>query len=232
MKILISVVDPDEAINALIGGADIIDIKDPSKGSLGAPDVLVLSLIKRVLPSGIVVSMALGDDPKDKRVMELTSIAERHAISYVKAGSLGLKDINDAINAYRNIKSWVRRAKPVAEAYADHYIAKCLSPMEILNAAYKSDFEVFMIDTLIKNGKSTFDYLNGRRLLEIKEKAHERGMLFALAGSLNLNHADEVSLIKPDIVGFRGAACNGNRVKGKVSKANVELLVKAYKHAL
>ncbi|MHC1627671.1 MAG: (5-formylfuran-3-yl)methyl phosphate synthase [Candidatus Nezhaarchaeales archaeon] len=232
MKILISVVDPNEAIDALAGGADIIDVKDPSKGSLGAPDVLVINSIKKTLPSDVVVSIALGDNPRDEHVIELASIAESHAINYVKAGSLGLKDINDAINAYRSIKSGVSRVKLVAVAYADYHITRCLSPMEVLDAAYKSDFEVFMIDTLVKNGRSTFDYLDRKRLLEIKEKAHEKGMLFALAGSLSLNHADEVSMIRPDIVGFRGAACNGNRVKGKVSRVNVELLVKKYRHHL
>jgi len=230
MKILISVVDPDEAINALIGGADIIDIKDPSKGSLGAPDTSVLSSIKRVLPSDATVSVALGDDPKDGRVIELISVAERHSVGYVKAGSLGLKDTSDAVDAYKNIKSWARHSKHVAVAYADHYITGCLSPIEILNAAYKSDFEVFMIDTLVKNGKSTFDHLGKKRLLKIKEEAHERGMLFALAGSLNLSHAADVFSIRPDVVGFRSAACSGDRVKGKVSRANVALLVKTFKH--
>ena len=37
MKLLVSVVSADEARRALAGGADIIDVKDPREGPLGAP---------------------------------------------------------------------------------------------------------------------------------------------------------------------------------------------------
>ena len=37
MKLLVSVVSAEEARLALAGGADIIDVKDPSEGALGAP---------------------------------------------------------------------------------------------------------------------------------------------------------------------------------------------------
>ena len=66
-------------------------------------------------------------------------------------------------------------------------------------------------------------------ILKIKGCAHERGMLFALAGSLRLEHAVSVREIGPDVVGFRGAACNGNRVRGKVTRDNVRFLVSTYK---
>lgn len=232
MRILISVVDPDEAIEAVGGGADIVDVKDPSKGSLGAPDALLLASILRAIRyaacDNVATSVALGDDPRDKAVLELAFAAEKMAVDYAKIGSLGL-DNDNVVKAYKDLKSNVRSLKLVAVAYADYRMARCLSPLEVLEVAYRSDYDVFMIDTFIKDGRSTFDHLSLAEILEIKRCAHDRGMLFALAGSLQLRHAKVVREVKPDVVGFRGAACNGDRVRGRITRDNVRLLLGAYR---
>jgi len=233
MKILISVVSPEEAVEAVEGGADIVDAKDPSKGSLGAPSEPLLVSIVRALRSvahdGVAISVALGDDPRSGTAMETALVAEKMAVDYAKVGSLKLRSVSEAVKAYRDLRSSVEGLKLVAVAYADYRTTGCLSPAEVLDVAYKSDYDVFMIDTLVKDGRSTFDHLSRAEILKIKGRAHESGMLFALAGSLLLEHAKTVHEIGPDVVGFRGAACNGDRVRGKVTRDNVRLLVSAYK---
>jgi (5-formylfuran-3-yl)methyl phosphate synthase len=42
MKLLVSVVSVEEAERAVAGGADIVDVKDPGEGALGAPAPRVL----------------------------------------------------------------------------------------------------------------------------------------------------------------------------------------------
>ncbi|MEM4653774.1 MAG: (5-formylfuran-3-yl)methyl phosphate synthase [Candidatus Nezhaarchaeales archaeon] len=235
MKVLISVVNPDEAIEALKGGADIVDIKDPAKGSLGAPNTALVGLIVRSLRSAshdpVPTSLALGDDPTKKETKELALVAGELNIDYVKAGSFGLKDVGKAIEVYRDLKVSVKRLKFVTVAYADHAFINCLSPIDLLKAAYRSDFDVFMIDTFIKNGMSTFDYLSVDKVMEIKELTHKMGLLFALAGSLGLSHVEMVRKVKPDIVGFRSAACGGDRVRQSVIRSRVRAIVEAYKSA-
>ncbi|MEM0232490.1 MAG: (5-formylfuran-3-yl)methyl phosphate synthase [Candidatus Nezhaarchaeales archaeon] len=233
MKVLISVVNPDEAVEALKGGADIIDIKDPVKGSLGAPSAALVNLIVcslRSIPHDFMVtSIALGDDPAKNQAKELALIAEKLAINYAKAGSFGLKDVREAVETYKDLKVNTKSLKFVAVAYADYALINCLSPMDMLKAAYRSDFDVFMIDTFVKNGMATFNYLSVEKVLEIKELAHRMGLLFALAGSLGLNHVEVVRRVKPDIVGFRSAACGGDRIRQRVTRDRVKVLVKAYK---
>lgn len=233
MKVLISVTRPDEAVEALEGGADVIDVKDPVKGSLGAPDAALINSIMRSLRSvshnDLATSVALGDDPTKGQARELALVAERLAIDYAKAGSFGLKNVSNAIKVYRDLEASAKNLKFVAVAYADYRVANCLSPVGVLKAAYKSDFKVFMIDTFIKNGISTFDYLNVNEILEIKELAHGMGLLFALAGSLGLRHVEVVHKVRPDIVGFRSAACGGDRIRQRVTRDKVKVLVEAYK---
>ncbi len=233
MKILISVVSPEEAVEAVRGEADIVDVKDPSRGSLGTPDVSLLASIVQALRgvarNRITTSVALGDDPRSKAVAEMALLAEKMGLDYAKVGSVGLRSIRDALKVYRDLRAGVNGLKLVAVAYADYRVARCLSPMEVLDAACKSDYDVIMIDTLVKDGRSTFDHLSVAEVLEVKVRAHEEGMLFALAGSLRLEHAKVVREIGPDVVGFRGAACNGDRVRGKVTRDSVRLLVSAYR---
>ena len=63
MRLLVSVVSADEARRALAGGADIIDVKDPREGALGAPSPRVLSEVVAAVGGAAPVSVALGDLP-------------------------------------------------------------------------------------------------------------------------------------------------------------------------
>ena len=63
MRLLVSVVSATEARRALAGGADIIDVKDPAEGALGAPSPRVLSEVVAAVGAAAPVSVALGDDP-------------------------------------------------------------------------------------------------------------------------------------------------------------------------
>ena len=63
MRLLVSVVSADEARRAIAGGADIVDVKDPREGALGAPSPRVLSEVVRAVGPAAPVSAALGDLP-------------------------------------------------------------------------------------------------------------------------------------------------------------------------
>src|SRR5438445_443176 len=61
MQLLVSVRGPADARAALIGGADVIDAKDPRRGALGAVSPVALAAIRRAVGSARPVSAALGD---------------------------------------------------------------------------------------------------------------------------------------------------------------------------
>ena len=63
MKLLVSVIDADEARLAVAGGVDVVDVKNPAEGSLGAPAPGVIAQVRDVLPSDQPLSVALGDLP-------------------------------------------------------------------------------------------------------------------------------------------------------------------------
>ncbi len=76
---------------ALAGGADIIDVKDPSQGPLGAPSPRVLSEVVAEVGGAVPVSVALGDLPN---LPHTAALAARGAVlsgaDYVKVGLRGV----------------------------------------------------------------------------------------------------------------------------------------------
>ena len=65
-KLLVSVRSRAEAEAALAGGADIIDIKEPARGALGAADPAVWAEICACIGRRAIVSAALGELLSDR----------------------------------------------------------------------------------------------------------------------------------------------------------------------
>ena len=60
-KLLVSVRDADEARLALGGGADLIDVKEPSRGPLGAADAATIERVSTAVAGRVPTSAALGE---------------------------------------------------------------------------------------------------------------------------------------------------------------------------
>ena len=155
MRLLVSVRSAEEVAAALAGGADIVDAKEPARGSLGAVTAAVLSAIAARTPAWVPLSVALGDCAglDGLRVsMDAARIAERRAPVYVKLGFAGTRSL-ERITAL--LQSAVATAGPdgiVAVAYADHVAAGTLSPEDVLRAAVAAGARGFLVDTWRKDG--------------------------------------------------------------------------------
>ena len=60
-KLLVSVRSAGEARSALAGGADLIDVKEPSRGPLGAADPAVIRDVIAAVDGRVPVSAAFGE---------------------------------------------------------------------------------------------------------------------------------------------------------------------------
>ncbi|HNS47361.1 MAG TPA: (5-formylfuran-3-yl)methyl phosphate synthase, partial [Bacteroidales bacterium] len=162
MKVLISVVSASEARIALEGRADIIDIKNPLEGSLGAqyPRIIreIADLSKR---SGILCSAALGDLPYKPGTAALAALgAAECAVDYIKAGLYGARNYDEAYIMIKNIVDAVRMgnrpALVVAAGYADSARFGGIGYRELVRAAKDARADIVMVDTAIKDGRNLF----------------------------------------------------------------------------
>jgi|YelNatPaOPRAMG01_1025707.scaffolds.fasta_scaffold35051_2 uncharacterized protein (UPF0264 family) len=234
LKLLISVTCVEEALEALKGGADIIDVKNPSEGSLGGHYPWIVKEVRKAI-TNTEVSAAVGDSPYLPGLVSLACYGiTLCGVDYVKIGMYGPRSIDEALKlaeaSCKAVKIANEKAKVVLAGYADYKEAKCLNPAVIPELAYRVNADVAMIDTKIKNGFKTLHYLKIDELKEFINRAHSYGLKAALAGSLRIEDIKIVGEIEADIVGFRGAVCIGDRVSGRVSSELVYKLKKQIKY--
>jgi hypothetical protein len=226
-----------EAIEAISGGADIIDVKNPQEGALGANFPWVIKRIRELTPKNIKVSCALGDAPNLPGCVSLAALgAAMLGVDYVKVGLHGFKTAQEAIYLLQNVnkaaKQYNPKVKVAAAGYADAQRIDALDPMQIPEVAFKAHVDVAMLDTAIKDGKNLFNFLSVEQLKKFVDNSHHLGLCVAFAGSLRKEDLPVVYSLGVDIAGLRGAACtNSDRVRGEIKRSLVHDLVEVIKQA-
>jgi len=224
-----------EAAEAIAGGADIIDVKNPQEGALGANYPWVIKRIKEITPKNLEVSCTLGDVGNFPGSVSLAALgAASLSVDYIKVGLYGIKTPQDAIFLLQNVRKAAKDCNPkikVAVAgYADAEKIGTVNPLMIPEIANKAQVDVAMMDTSVKDGKNLFDHLSIDSLKKFVYLAHDFGLKVALAGSLRKQDLPVIYGLGADIAGLRGAACtNNNRVTGQITRKLVSDLVEAVK---
>lgn len=237
LKLLISPKNETEAAEAIAGGADIIDVKNPKEGPLGASFPWVIQRIRQITPASIEVSCTIGEMPNLLGSMSLAALgAATTGVDYVKAGLYGLKTQGEAVNLMRNVgkaaKNHNSAIKMVVSGYADADRINTVDPMLVPKIAHEAKADIAMLDTAIKDGKNLFTFLTKTQLQRFVEETHSYGLKAALAGSLRKEDLPVVYSLGADVVGVRGAACTqSDRINGQITREKVRELVEVVKRA-
>ncbi len=224
MRLLISPDNVDEAVVCAKAAQflDIVDVKKPNEGSLGANYPWVIREIRSIVPADKPVSATLGDVPyKPGTVAQAALGAAVAGATYIKVGLMGCVTPAQGIEVMRGVWRAVKEYNPealvVASGYADAHRVGCISPLSIPYIAQQSGSDVAMLDTAIKDGKSLFDHLPVAECARFVELTHEANLLAALAGSVKAEHLEALTAMETDIVGVRGAVCEGgDRNAGRI----------------
>ena len=196
MKLLVSVVSAEEARRALDGGADIIDVKDPREGALGAPSPRVLSEVVRIVGDAAPVSVALGDLPGLPHTFALAACAPR----YVKVGLQGVSDLDGAVALVSAVADAVGSdVAVIAASYAD-----VGAPEWLPAVVERTGIAGALVDTFVKDGRGLYGSSSEDDLADLIGRTHSVGGSFAVAGQLRLG---ELCRVPADVVGVRSAVC-------------------------
>lgn len=233
MRLLVSVTSKKEGFEAIEGGADIIDVKNPNEGSLGANFPRIIRQIIEITPRNIEVSATIGDLPNLPGTASLAALgAAVSGTDYVKAGLYGVKETGEATSLMkevsRAVKDFDAALKVIAAGYADFRRVGCLNPQELPEIAHESGVDGVMIDVKIKRREKLFDFLSDHELWEFIDKSHKYGLTVALAGSLDEEDLSRVFSLGADIIGVRRAVCTErDRLKGEIQREAVARFAKA-----
>lgn len=218
MKLLVSPINVEEAKIARLGGADIIDVKNPKEGSLGANFPWMIKAVKKAA-GPVPLSATIGDFNYKPGTASLAALGAAVAgAEYIKVGLYDIQTKEQAfdmlLNIVRSVKGYDRKRKVVASGYSDYRRINSISPLELPAIGAKAGVEVVMMDTGIKDGRSTFEFLTEQELAEFVSSARSYRLKTAIAGTIKFEDIPALKRISPDIIGVRGCVCGGDRSSG------------------
>jgi hypothetical protein len=229
MKIFLSIKDLREAREVIAGGGcDILDVKNPNEGTLGANVPWVIQEIKEILPADIQLAASIGDlyFKPGTAALAARGVATL-GVNYVTASMFGTKTPEEVGEMTKKISRAINDYGPdvklIISGYADGYRIGAASPFDFVTEIEEA--HILMVDTAIKDGKNIFDFVTVEMLQDLNDIAHDHGLKTVLAGSIRLNHLPMALEARPDYLGFRGVFCeNGEARREKVAALRREIM--------
>ena len=209
----VSSVDEAQLVRSL--GADIIDLKDPARGALGALHEDSVRAIVSLPDKNTMLSATVGDLPAYAAELE-AAVTGMHGcgVDIVKVGVFD------------------RTISPFMLSVLDRLAGRGISIVLVFFAElYPSDINFrrlrrggitgVMLDTCEKANGNLRDKLDDGTLAEFVRKAGRAGLLTGLAGSLTREDIPPLLRIGPDYLGFRGALCKQHQRTSQIDAAKV-----------
>lgn len=204
---LASVRDAAEAEMAIGAGADIIDLKEPGKGALGALPPRTIAACVKQIAGRAPVSATIGDLPlAGEAVRKAIAATAQLGVDYVK---LGLFPGNDAERCLQSLEPEAPRVRLILVLFAD-----AMPDFDAIERAASIGAQGVMFDTLGKGSGSLPDHMSYIALAGHIASAKAEGLIVGVAGSLRAKHVPGLLALEPDLLGFRGALCHeGDRTQ-------------------
>jgi dihydroneopterin aldolase len=201
-----SVRDVEEARLALAGGADIIDLKEPSAGALGAVPPDQARLVVEAARGLAVTSATIGDVPLDPSLIVPAMLdAAESGADVVKVG-LFPGDLDACLPAFAKLSERIALA---AVVFADKtpFAEAASLPDKLAQAGFRA----IILDTAGKEQGRLLDHWPLADVAAFLTKTRALNLIAGLAGSLRVADITHLLPLAPDMLGFRGALCEGSR---------------------
>jgi dihydroneopterin aldolase len=225
IRLLISVKNADEALDAMRAGADFIDLKDPALGALGSLDDDVSLQAVRAVNRQTLVSATVGDTHDD--LDTLLNLIHRKwdlGVDIVKLPIASLQKQADYLGALASlIRS--KKMKLIAVMFAEQPIDLTWIPM-----LAEIGFYGVMLDTADKQHHllTAVDTDTIHAFVKYCELHHLQA---GLAGALRVEYLNELTPLYPSYIGFRSGVCRDNvRQNNLLPHLVKEIKDKLYKH--
>ncbi len=207
--LLVSVRSADEARAALLGGADIIDVKEPDEGSLGAASKEVWEAVAGVVAGDALLSLALGE-LRDFNPSQAAQVPAN--TQYAKIGLAGCAEVPDWPKRWQ--RAWDElpvHVERVAVCYVDQREAVAPTWREVLDQAVLAGCKCLLLDTFDKRAGNLFVHWEQRQLADVVSQAAAEGLFVVAAGSIQAEHQPMLAASGVRFMAVRGAVCRGAR---------------------
>jgi len=201
---LASVKNLAEARQVCALGVDIVDLKQPASGALGALDVNEVKQIVTELDAQQSISATIGDlELIPAKVLHAVQEMAATGVNYVKIGVFPDGDAIATIQALSMLSQ--QGVQLIAVLFADSQPNfKLLPELKI------AGFCGVMLDTQNKQLGSLTQVLDWQLIQQFVLMAQKLDLLCGLAGSLKFANIETLLPLQPDYLGFRGGLCKDN----------------------
>ena len=213
-QLLISVKNVEEALIALDAGADIIDLKDPNIGALGALNEVLSLQIVHAINGRAIVSATIGEQHASLNAL-IASIQAR--------AKLGVDIIKIAVPKFFDDPEFLIKItqltnngiKIVAVLFADEPIE-----LSLLDKCQQMGFFGALLDTNNKQ-QNLLQVQSQGDLQMFTQKCNLHQLQYGFAGSLRPQDIADLINFNPTFIGFRGGVCENNLRISVISRSKV-----------
>ena len=209
MKLLISFKNLSEFDNDIVKYIDILDLKDPEKGSIGpwiSDDII--TVVKKFKKKK-KISATIGDISSNKILLNKLTNFDNLGLDYIKFAFFS-ENISALEKLINDIGGKKFQTKLVFVVFVDE--PKVLEFVdENLDLLKKNKLNFLLLDTFKKNNRDLTSYCELKYRDSFIKKCSTKRIRVGLAGRLRIEHIEELKILKPYVVGFRSAVCIDNK---------------------
>lgn len=212
--VLVSVRDAGEAEAALAGGAAVIDVKDPARGSLGRAAAAAIASVAAVVGDRVPWTLAAGELAEgvgrlvdwlgDAREALPDHAAGPAAVKVGLAGMVGQAWQADLARLHAHLPA---ACAQVAVAYADFDRVEAPSPLDVIAAAKEIGCGFLLIDTSDKRSPGLWGLRSREEVAAWVAAARDCGLGVVLAGRIAIDEIPAAAAQACDFVALRSAVC-------------------------
>ena len=212
---LASVNSVAEALLVLSADVDIIDLKQPALGALGALNIATVKQIVAEIDGRCPVSATIGDLPmQPDPVFNAVKAMAETGVDYIKIGFFPGDDWHGTIKKLSALTE--QNHALIAVLFAD-----AQPDLGIISLLKEAGFAGVMLDTMDKQKGSLTQLMANMEIAQFISQVKARQLVCGLAGSLRLEDIPELMPYQPDYLGFRGALCQEHNRAGQLNKQAV-----------
>ena len=209
---------------------DILDLKNPEKGSLGEWNVLDIKNVIKMFGKEKIISATIGDSLDLKNTIKKIKIFDELNLDFIKFGVF-FENIEQMLNFLINIKSCNFKTElvPVIFADMDFILETTFNNLENFKLL---KFNFLLLDTFSKQKGDLLKSCSLSFLSEFLKRSNKLGLSVGLAGKLKQKQIPSLIKLKPKIIGFRSAVCERNKRNQKISEVKLQEIFQFFKLAL
>lgn len=227
-RLLVSIRGKNEALEAIKGGAHILDVEYP-KSALGTPYPINIHTVRAHTPADRLVSTNIGE------MQYRWATALQAALGVAQAGAdiikIGLAELekDDARDvmqrAVRNVRWWFKCKMLVATFFADDRKGYVDPITEAATIAKSAGADGVLIDTFDKTKKKgLLDYFSTKDIAKFVKACRKHKVEVWIAGSITKEQLPRLWRTDVDVICVRGAACVEGTEGERMEKVKAEIV--------